>query len=163
MVASFQVRELIFKSKSPTATFNLGRRLGEKIAAGSLLALIGELGCGKTLLTRGICAGLDVPVRYVNSPTFVFVNEYRGGRYTVYHMDLYRLEDIEEGFGIGILDYLAKMESGIIIVEWAEKILPLLPDSYLKVQFEILSERERQLVLSGCGERYESLFKELGG
>ena len=162
MVASFQVRELIFKSKSPTATFNFGRRLGEKIAAGSLLALIGEMGCGKTLLTRGICAGLDVPIRYVNSPTFVFVNEYHG-RHPVYHMDLYRLGGIEEGFGIGILDYLAKMESGIIIVEWAEKILPLLPDSYLKVQFEILSERERQLVLSGCGERYESLFKELGG
>ena len=161
MVASFKVRELLFKSKSPTATFNFGRRLGEKLAAGSLLALIGELGCGKTLLTRGICAGLNVNIRYVNSPTFVFVNEYFG-RHPVYHMDLYRLGDIEEGFGIGILDYLAKMESGVIIVEWAEKILSLLPDSYLKVQFDILSERGRQLVLSGFGERYESLFKELG-
>ncbi len=141
---------------------NFGKRLGKKMEAGTLLALTGELGCGKTLLTRGICAGLDVPVRYVNSPTFVFVNEYRGGKCTVYHMDLYRLEDIEEGFGIGILDYLARMESGIIIVEWAEKILSLLPENRLNIQFEVLSQKERQLALSGCEERYEKLFRELG-
>ena len=152
----------VFLSNSPAGTFNFGKRLGKRLKPGSIIALIGELGCGKTLFTRGLCAGLDVPDRHVNSPTFVFVNEYHG-RHHVYHMDLYRLGGIEEGFGIGILDYLAKMESGIIIVEWAEKINSLLPDSYLKVQFEILSERERQLVLNGYGERYESLFKELGG
>ena len=154
--------EFLFQSRSPAATYNLGKRLGRKMEAGSILALIGELGCGKTLLTRGICAGLDLPVKYVNSPTFVFVNEYRG-KYPVYHMDLYRLGDIEEGFGIGILDYLSRAEYGIIIVEWAEKILSLLPDDYLKVQFEVLSAKERRIVINGGGAGYERLLKELGG
>ena len=153
--------QFVFESGSPTATFNFGKRLGKRLEVGSIIALIGELGCGKTLLTKGICTGLNVPTRYVNSPTFVFVNEYRG-ELTVYHMDLYRLENIEDGFGIGILDYLARIESGVIIVEWAEKILSLLPEDHLRIDFEVLSARERQLVLSGIGEGYESLLKELG-
>ena len=151
----------IFLSNSPASTFNFGKRVGKRLKAGSILALIGELGCGKTLLTRGICFGLDVPIRHVNSPTFVFVNEYFG-RLPVFHVDLYRLGDIVEGFEIGILDYLAKAESGVIIVEWAEKILSLLPDNYLQVQFHVLSARKRQIVLSGFGERFGSLLGELG-
>ena len=77
--------------------------------------MIGELGCGKTLLTRGICAGLGVPARQVNSPTFVLVNEYRG-RFPVYHMDLYRIGGTVDAFEIGLLDYLARAESGIMMV-----------------------------------------------
>ena len=149
----------VFLSDSPTATFNFGKRVGKRLKAGSIIALIGELGCGKTLFTRGICVGLDVPARHVNSPTFVFVNEY-SGKLPVSHMDLYRLGDIAEGFGIGILDYLAKSESGVIVVEWAEKILSLLPDNYLTVQFHVLSARRRQIVLYG-GE-FSSLLRGLG-
>ncbi len=153
--------EISFRSNSPAATFNLGKKLGKKLEVGSILALIGELGCGKTLFTRGICAGLDVPLRYVNSPTFVFVNEYRG-RLPVYHMDLYRLQDVADAFGIGVLDYLAKKENGVIIVEWAEKVLSLLPESYLRVQFEVLSARERELTISSVGDRLSGLIMELG-
>ena len=152
----------VFLSNSPSTTFSLGRRVGNKLQPGSILALIGELGCGKTLFTRGICAGLDIPLRQVSSPTFVFVNEYLG-KLPVFHMDLYRLGNIAEGFEIGILDYLAKAESGVIVVEWAEKIIPLLPESYVAVQFEVLSPRKRQIVLSGVGEKYDSLIGELGG
>ncbi len=150
-----------FVSNSPIATFNFGRRLGKRLGAGSIIALIGELGCGKTLFTRGICAGLDVPDRRVNSPTFVLVNEY-SGRFPVFHMDLYRLSSIAEEFEIGVLDYLARAESGVIIVEWAEKVLSLLPDDYLKVQFKVLSARKRDMVLSGFGDRFDGLLKELG-
>ena len=145
----------LFLSNSPAATSGLGKRMGER------LALMGELGCGKTLLTRGICAGLGVPLRQVNSPTFVFVNEYHG-KLPVFHMDLYRLGEIAEGFEIGILDYLARAESGVIVVEWAEKILSLLPDDYLQVQFQALSARKRQIELSARGERFISLLRELG-
>jgi tRNA threonylcarbamoyladenosine biosynthesis protein TsaE len=148
---------LIYHSKSPAGTFQLGKRIGKWLAGGSVIALIGELGSGKTLLTRGICAGMGLSTRYVNSPTFVFVNEYRGGPLTVYHMDLYRLENIEEGFGIGILDYLTKGEAGVIIVEWAEKILSLLPEDYLKIEFTVLSEKERNLALSSTGDKYDHL------
>lgn len=151
----------VFLSSSPAATFSFGKKVGERLEAGSILALIGELGCGKTLFTRGICAGLGVPESRISSPTFVFINEYLG-RLPVFHMDLYRLDTIAEGFDIGILDYLAKADSGVIVVEWAEKILSLLPNDYLQVQFQVLSARRRQLVLVGLGEKFGSLFGELG-
>jgi len=153
-------QEYVFQSNSPAATLSFGRWLGERLEAGNVIALTGELGCGKTLLTKGICAGLGVPERYVNSPTFAFVNEYQG-RLPVFHVDLYRLNTIAEGFEIGILDYLVRAEFGVIVVEWAEKISPLLPDSYLQVQFQVLSARRRKLVLVGFGERFDDLLKEL--
>lgn len=152
----------VFLSSSPDATFNFGKQLGERLEAGSILALIGELGCGKTLFTRGICAGLGVPERYVSSPTFVFINEYQG-KLPVFHIDLYRLDSITEELEIGILDYLARADSGVIVVEWAEKILSLLPTNYLQVQFQVLSVRKRQLVFVGIGEKFGSLLGELGG
>ena len=151
----------VFLSNSSAATYSFGKRVGERLKAGSIIALIGELGCGKTLFTRGICVGLGVPSRYVNSPTFVFVNEYLG-RLPVFHMDLYRLNTITEEFEIGILDYLAKADSGIIVVEWAEKILSLLPDNYLQVQFQVLSAWRRQLVFVAFGEKFGNLLRELG-
>ena len=131
------------------------------LKAGSILALIGELGCGKTLFTRGICAGLDVPGRYVNSPTFVLVNEYQG-KLPVFHLDLYRIEGIEQGFEIGILDYLARAGSGVMVVEWAEKITPILPDDCIRMDFQVISTRKRQIMLSGSGEKVHSLLKGLG-
>lgn len=138
----------------------MGSWLGERLTAGSVLALIGELGCGKTLFTRGLCEGLGVARRLVSSPTFVFVNEYPG-RLPVFHMDLYRLDSVTQGFEIGILDYLARSESGVIIVEWAEKIQSLLPADCLRVDFQVLSARKRELALTTSGERYVSLFKGL--
>ena len=131
------------------------------MAGGSIIALIGELGCGKTLFTKGICAGLGVSNKYISSPTFVLVNEYKG-RLPVFHMDLYRLDTITEEFEIGMLDYLSRAESGVIVVEWAEKVLPLLPDSYLQVRFEVLSARGRQLELTGFGEKFAGLVGGLG-
>lgn len=125
-----------------------------------MLALTGELGCGKTLLTRGICDGLGVPERRVNSPTFVLVNEYQG-RLPVIHMDLYRLSGVSEGLEIGLLDYLAKAGSRVTIVEWAEKIVEALPDDRLDIQFKVLSSRSRELTLTARSARYDSLFKEL--
>jgi len=129
-------------------------RLGEKMTAGSVIALVGELGCGKTLFTRGLCSGLGIPGKKINSPTFAFVNEYQG-RLPVYHVDLYRIGDIEDGFEIGMLDYLARAEAGAIVLEWAEKVLFLLPEDYLQVKFEVLSPV--------FGERLGALLKGLEG
>jgi tRNA threonylcarbamoyladenosine biosynthesis protein TsaE len=135
--------------------------MGVLLEAGSVIALIGELGCGKTLLTRGICAGLGVPLRQVNSPTFIMVNEYRG-RLPVFHMDLYRLGSIDDGFDIGIMDYLSRAGSGVMIIEWAEKIISLLPADLLKIDFQILSARKRRIAYSASRGRFGGLFKELG-
>lgn len=152
----------VFLSNSPSATQRLGRRLGEKMTAGVVIALVGELGCGKTLFTRGLCTGLGIPEKEVSSPTFAFVNEYRG-RLPVYHVDLYRIGDIEDGFEIGMLDYLARAEDGVIVLEWAEKVLSLLPEDYLQVQFEVIASQSRRLELAGFGERAGALIRELNG
>lgn len=156
-----QMNRRVFLSNSPANTLKLGKRVGEKLKAGSIIALTGELGCGKTLFTKGICVGLDINAGYVNSPTFVLANEYLG-KLPVFHIDLYRLDDITEGFEIGILDYLVKAEAGVVVVEWAEKILPLLPSNYLHVQFSVLSIRKRRIVLAGFGEVFSNLVRELG-
>lgn len=152
--------EYIFISNSPAATSTLGKRIGKRLAAGSVIGLIGELGCGKTLLTRGVCAGLDVPLRQVNSPTFVLVNEYRG-RLPVFHLDLYRLGTEADGVELGITDYLLRAASGVMIIEWAEKILSLLPFDLLRAEFQILSTRQRRIVFSSTGNKFNGLFKDL--
>ena len=155
-------KHYVFLSPSPTASLRFGRRLSEGIKVGGVIALIGELGCGKTLFTRGLCSGLGVPEREVNSPTFAFVNEYRG-RLPVYHVDLYRIDDIEVGFEIGMLDYLAQADTGVVVLEWAEKVLPLLPEDYLQVQFQVLSSQKRRLALVGHGEKSSALIGRLEG
>jgi tRNA threonylcarbamoyladenosine biosynthesis protein TsaE len=155
------MKKRLFLTNSPSATQDLGKRIGEKLSPGSIIALMGELGCGKTCFTKGLCAGLGIPKRCVNSPTFAFVNEYKG-RLPVFHLDLYRVEGIATGLEIGMLDYLLQAESGVMVIEWAEKVLPLLSDSYLAVSFSVLSLRKREIMLVGFGERFCKLLGEFG-
>jgi len=152
------MKTFVFLSDSPAATLKLGKTLGERLSAGSIIALSGELGCGKTLLTRGICEGLGVPLRQVSSPTFVLVNEYKG-KLPVFHMDLYRLGTIDDGFEIGIMDYFARAESGVMLIEWAEKMSSLLPADILKVEYEILTDKKRRITFSAAGNKFKTLFK----
>jgi tRNA threonylcarbamoyladenosine biosynthesis protein TsaE len=149
-------------TRGPLATRELGQRIGQQLRAGSVIALIGELGCGKTCFTKGLCAGLGIPKKQVNSPTFAFVNEYQG-RLLVLHLDLYRIDDASAGLDLGIMDYLARAEKGVAIIEWADKVLPLLPDDRMVVQFEVLSPRKRQLELTSCGKRFSKIIRELEG
>ncbi len=149
-----------FYSNSPSATLYLGEKIGEILPAGSIIALTGDLGCGKTLLTRGICTGLGVPARQVNSPTFVLVNEYPG-RLPVFHLDMYQLATAPDAIELGMLDYLARARSGVMIIEWAEKIIAVLPDDCLNIKFEILSARKRRLEFTTSSDKFKSLFKEL--
>jgi tRNA threonylcarbamoyladenosine biosynthesis protein TsaE len=152
--------EYIFLSESPAATSDLGKKIGRHLAAGAVIALVGELGCGKTLLTRAVCAGLGVPRRQVNSPSFVLVNEYRG-RLPIFHIDLFRIGNEADGVELGIADYLRRAASGVMIIEWAEKILPLLPTNLLKVEFQILSARQRRIALSSTDKKFDGLFQEI--
>ena len=147
-------------SNSPAATLAMGKTIGEKLAAGSIIAMSGELGCGKTLLTRGICDGLGVPPRQVSSPTFVLVNEYKG-RLPVFHIDLYRLGNIDDGFEIGIMDYFARAEAGVMIVEWAEKMISILPPDKLRIEFDILSSKKRMIKFSSISNKFDAVYKGL--
>jgi len=145
-------------SESPSSTESLGEKIGNVIEAGSVIALKGELGCGKTLFTRGICRGLGVPLRTVNSPTFVLINEY-SGRLPVFHLDLYRLSSEEDAMELGLADYFNRAAEGVMIIEWAEKIMNLLPNDRLLVEFKRLSARRRQITMSAKGSRFTSILQ----
>ncbi len=155
-------------TNGPLATQALGKKVaealqkGEKPGAGGIIALVGELGCGKTCFTKGLCAGLGISPRHVNSPTFTFVNEYSGttekGSFPVFHLDLYRADNISICLEVGMLDYLARADSGIVVIEWAERIYSLLPDEYLEVEFSVLSPRKRRITLTGFGQRFCKLL-----
>ncbi len=151
--------EYTFTSSSPARTFAFGKRLGGRLPPGAVIALIGELGCGKTLFTRGLSSGMGVPDKTVNSPTFVLVNEYRGS-VPIFHMDLYRLNSLADGFEIGIMDYLRRGREGVIIVEWAEKIASLLPLNCLSINFEVTGPRSRRLVLSTRNDKLANVVSE---
>lgn len=140
--------------ENPVVTYAADETLefGEKLAAafkGELyvVTLQGDLGAGKTLLTKGIAKGLDVPDwYYLNSPTFTLINEYRG-RLPLYHLDLYRLGDADELFELGFNDYLA--DPGVIVIEWPEKAAELLPpENLINIKIEIVSSEERRIYMS---------------
>ncbi len=108
-----------FETDSAEQTHELGRRFAERLHTGDCVGLIGPLGAGKTVMVRGIAVGLEVPdERIVSSPTYVLVKEY-AGRVTIYHVDLYRLEDPEaELADLGLEEMLA---DGVVLIEWADR------------------------------------------
>ncbi|MFH1336022.1 MAG: tRNA (adenosine(37)-N6)-threonylcarbamoyltransferase complex ATPase subunit type 1 TsaE [Candidatus Zixiibacteriota bacterium] len=136
------------KTKSPEETKNLGKDLSRKLKPGSVVALIGPLGSGKTVLVQGICAGLGVE-KTVTSPTFVIINEYPGSLNKspiwVYHFDLYRLENVDEFLRLGYEEYF--YGKGVTLIEWAEKIKGSLPKKRMEINLKILSESEREICI----------------
>jgi tRNA threonylcarbamoyladenosine biosynthesis protein TsaE len=133
--------------------------LGHHLSAGTVVALYGELGSGKTCLTQGIAVGLEVPQSYyVTSPTFAIVNEYPG-RIPLFHMDFYRLTDISELHDMGIDEFL--YADGVAVIEWAEKFSSVLPEERLDLSFSILDDQKRALLLYGHGKQADVLVKTL--
>ena len=139
---------LIIISESPDETAAMGRRIAALLGSGDTVLLIGELGAGKTALTKAIAAGLGV-TEEVSSPTFTLVNEYRG-RLPVFHFDLYRLDDPNEAIDLGYDDYLNA--EGVLIIEWADKAPTLWPDDHLRIEIERIGEAARRLALFPSGE-----------
>ena len=118
----------------------LGRAAAAGATAGSIIALVGGLGAGKTHWTKGLVAALGCPVD-VTSPTFSLLHEYRGGRLTVFHFDFYRLEAAAEVLALGWDEYLDA--DGIIIVEWADKFPELLPQDAIWLRFTVQPDQSR--------------------
>ena len=125
------MNEYLFKSVSETQTF--AAQWAEEIPAGTVIALQGNLGTGKTTFTQGFARGLGIKER-VGSPTFKLVSEYQGKDKVLFHVDCYRLENPEAFLNIGGENFLTPFE-GITLIEWAERIEPLLFDSVIKVKF----------------------------
>lgn len=129
-------------SKSPGETKEIARKLGRTLKKGDIVALIGELGSGKTCFTQGLMKGLGVKVNKITSPSFVLINEYRG-RLPVYHFDIYRLNNIQEVVDLGYEEYF--YGNGVTIIEWADKIKELLPKKCIMVNLKVISENERKI------------------
>lgn len=139
-------------------TKEFGIKLGKLLNGGDILCLNGDLGAGKTTLTKSIGIGLGV-TDYITSPTFALINEYEG-RVPVYHFDVYRLENVEDLYDLGFDDYF--YGKGISIIEWADKIEKLLPEERIVLDIEKgEDENSRVINITGYGNSYSRVIKEL--
>jgi tRNA threonylcarbamoyladenosine biosynthesis protein TsaE len=155
-------RRLDLVSRAPEETREVGAALAGLLVPGDVVSLTGDLGAGKTCLVQGAALSLGVKER-VSSPTFVLVREYRGD-VPIYHLDVYRLDRLQEVLDLGFEDLLDP--GGVIFIEWGDVIDSLLPDSYLQVELSISGDDEvRRVGLTGRGEswapRWERLEKVL--
>ncbi len=134
-------------SKSEGETVAFGRDLAKRLRPGSFVALYGDLGAGKTQFVKGICEAFKVK-EVVNSPTFTIVNEYHG-TLPVYHIDLYRMKDIQEIFGIGFDEY--SEAGGVCLVEWAEKLDGIIPEKRFDVKMAVIDDTTREIIVDSPG------------
>ena len=141
-------------SHSPEETLQLGKSLGSSLVPGDIILLNGDLGAGKTHLTQGICYGMGLDEgSYIRSPTFTLINEYQG-KLPIYHIDLYRIDNLEEIYFLGLEEIL--FNQGITIIEWAEKLrspknhnnLILNIQDRIEINIEIVSESEREFTFN---------------
>ena len=133
---------------SPGETRAFGERLARQLRAGDVLLLQGNLGAGKSELTRGIARGLGV-TNTVTSPSFTILNVYEDGRVPLYHFDWYRLQSAEELFELGMDEYLGG--DGVAVVEWPSQCPEAIPADYLEVAIEPVGETDRRLTLTPRG------------
>ena len=151
------MKSLKVVSHNPAETQSIGEKLGKLARPGDLFLLCGNLGAGKTTLTQGIALGLGSS-DYALSPTFVLMRELKG-RLALYHIDLYRLDRIEEISDLGLDDYL--YGSGLCVIEWGEKGLAVLPPQHLLIKIDYLSDTGRSFEFIPKGERYQKMLPRL--
>lgn len=144
-------------SQSPVDTQALGEQLGRLLDAGDIVCLYGELGSGKTVLSKGIAKGMGVsPERAVRSPSFMLIHRYQG-RVPVYHADLYRLDGPTDIVDIGLRDLLGG--DGVAVVEWADKFGASLPSERLDITLAHQTEETRLITIHPQGARYHQLIE----
>ncbi len=134
-----------FLTNSPEETEAIGKRLGEMLTPGAVIAYQGDLGAGKTAFTRGVALGLGAK-EPVTSPTYTIVNEYLSGKYPLFHFDMYRLASSDDLFDIGWEDYLER--GGICAVEWSENVADAMENAIV-VTIEKLGEDTRRITIEG--------------
>jgi tRNA threonylcarbamoyladenosine biosynthesis protein TsaE len=137
---------LTYISHNENETQLFGAEFSKNLKGGSVIALSGELGSGKTQFIKGICKGLGVK-EIVNSPTFIIVNEYNTGSFKIFHFDLYRIKSADEVINIGLYDYLDS--GGIMLIEWPELIMSILPQSTVKISLSHMDSNEnmREIII----------------
>ena len=153
-------RTFTLVTHSPEETLVLGRRCGELLESGQVVALCGPLGAGKTTFTKGVAQGLGVEeARDVKSPTFVLIKEY-AGRVPIAHVDLYRIETLAAAERLDLQAYFDGAH--VCLIEWAEKFPALLPSEHLRVTFAHRAPTEREITVEPRGARATHLVAALG-
>ena len=138
----------VHTTHSEAETADLGRALAASLQAGAVLLLSGDLGAGKTAFVRGVADGLGIDVGDVSSPTFTLVQEYRGGRLTLVHVDLYRLNDPREIDDLGLEEIGA---DAVLSIEWADR-LPRPPAEAIRIRIEHAGDEERRITTTGIAD-----------
>ena len=145
--------EYKYTSHSEQDTLELAENIESEKFPNMVICLNGELGSGKTVFVKGFANSLGID-ETITSPTFTLVKEYLTGEMPLYHMDVYRLEDGDDGT-VGLADYFTK--GGITIIEWSDLIKDSLPEERLEIKFKVIDETTRVLVLTPYGPKYEDL------
>ncbi len=135
--------EFISNSANETETF--AHSLAARLSGNEVIAFTGDLGAGKTCFTKGLARGIGYNGE-VTSPTFAIVNEYLGGKFPLYHFDMYRISGWDDLYSVGFFEY---MDNGIIAAEWSENIAAALPDNTIYINIEKLSEESRKITVTG--------------
>jgi tRNA threonylcarbamoyladenosine biosynthesis protein TsaE len=144
---------------SDRETIELGQKLGALLKDGDMVALVGELGSGKTWFTKGIALGLGISKEHVvTSPSFALLNEYEG-EVPFYHMDVYRLGSLSEFLSAGLEEFLH--QRGVVAMEWADRWPEILPEKRIKVEFVILDGSRREITLSGHHVRAQEIISSI--
>ena len=152
------MERVVFQTKSPSETIRIGKNIGSVLLPGDVVALVGELGTGKTQFIKGLAAGVGVgKPPYISSPSFTLINEY-AGKVPFYHIDLFRLKSEKETEELGLEEYF--QGGGITAIEWADKIPSLLPQEILWIHIRYAGEHTRSFEIIGKGKRYEELINK---
>ncbi|PAB59348.1 tRNA (adenosine(37)-N6)-threonylcarbamoyltransferase complex ATPase subunit type 1 TsaE [Anaeromicrobium sediminis] len=144
-------------SNSEDKTFNIGYKLGELLQVGDIVCLTGDLGAGKTTMTKAIAKGLNID-EYITSPTFTIVHEYEG-REKLYHFDVYRVGSVEEMEDIGYEEYF--YSEGVCVIEWANLIEEIIPEKHLWINIKYGLNNERIMDMVPTSEHFKKIVEEL--
>ena len=152
-------KKICITTHSVEETRELGRKIGILIRQPVIIALIGDLGCGKTAFVQGIAQGLGIPADYyITSPTFTLINEYPG-RLPLFHVDLYRLEGLSDFEDIGLDELYCSR--AVLAIEWADKLPDDVFDAYLSLTFDIIDDNSRKISILASGQDGIDLIKAL--
>jgi tRNA threonylcarbamoyladenosine biosynthesis protein TsaE len=150
---------VVIKTSRVSGTLGIGKTIGSFLQPGDVVALVGDLGTGKTHMIKGLAAGVGVKrTAYVSSPSFTLINEYLG-KIPFYHLDLYRLQTETEAEELGLDEIF--QGGGVTAIEWADKIPSLLPRELLWIHIYADGEDHRSVEITGKGKRYQRLTKDL--
>ncbi len=154
------MERVVFQTQSTSETIRIGKIIGSLFLSGDVVALVGELGTGKTQLIKGLAEGVGFGnPTYISSPSFTLINEYTG-KVPFYHIDLFRLKSEKEAEELGLEEYF--QGGGITAVEWADKIPSLLPHEMLWVHIRYTGKHTRSFEIIAKGKRFEEILNKCG-